>query len=412
MAGERTVGDVSYAGFWARLAAYIVDFAIVITLSLAVAIGAAFAGEIGMLIGFIINLLINFLYWPVLESSARQATIGKSIVGIQVTDLSGNRMTFLRAFLRNLAKIISSIPLGIGFLMAAFTARKQALHDIVTDSLVVSTGPSRVFKALAAALIGLIISVGAGVAYFKYIYLTQAQDEFKFSAEMQSAIKTMAQSAPPYPENLPAPAKQAVPSLAAAPTPNAVPPIQASGVISSVPEISRMESAAVTQVSAVIAAAASQPVAPETAAVAESAPVPEPAPVMDSLSGAESTSREALPRSPKALSDVSSDVIYSPDSESPNSNFRVIKPKYNDVMTAVLRSDDEAVKQLLDLGWWVDKPGADGYTPLTAAVMNRDTQMVQLLLDHGAIPSPQLLKLAQERKDTATLSLLEQRGVR
>ena len=100
-------------------------------------------------------------------------------------------------------------------------------------------------------------------------------------------------------------------------------------------------------------------------------------------------------------------VPFAPDTES-----TVIRPKYNDVMTAVLRGDQDAVTQLLDLGWWVDKPGADGLTPLMAAVMNRDTRMAQLLLDHGAIPSAQALRLARERNDTDTIALLEQRGAR
>jgi ankyrin repeat protein len=89
-----------------------------------------------------------------------------------------------------------------------------------------------------------------------------------------------------------------------------------------------------------------------------------------------------------------------------------ITPKYNDVMTAVLRGDKEAVRELLDLGWWVDKPSANGITPLMAAVMNQDAPMVQLLLDHGAEPSVQALNLARKNKDAASASLLEQKGAR
>jgi len=88
----------------------------------------------------------------------------------------------------------------------------------------------------------------------------------------------------------------------------------------------------------------------------------------------------------------------------------VITPKYNDIMTAVLRGDREAAKELLELGWWADKPSADGITPLMAAVMNRDTQMVQLLLEYRAEPTAQALKLAQKNNDTATATLLEQKG--
>lgn len=90
----------------------------------------------------------------------------------------------------------------------------------------------------------------------------------------------------------------------------------------------------------------------------------------------------------------------------------VITPKYNDVMTAVLRSDLQAAKELLDLGWWVDKPSASGITPLMAAVMNRDLPMVQLLLDYGAEPTAKALELARKNKDTATATLLENKGAR
>lgn len=98
--------------------------------------------------------------------------------------------------------------------------------------------------------------------------------------------------------------------------------------------------------------------------------------------------------------------------DEPASQRRGITPKYNDMMTAVLRGDRDAAKQLLDLGWWVDKPSANGITPLMAAVMNRDTQMVQLLLEHGAEPSVQALKLARKNMDAATASLLEQKGAK
>jgi len=83
-------------------------------------------------------------------------------------------------------------------------------------------------------------------------------------------------------------------------------------------------------------------------------------------------------------------------------------PKYNDMLTAALRGDKDAVQQLLDLGRWVDKPGASGLTPLMGAVMNRDIQMAQLLLEHGADPTAQTLKLAQKNKDAAMVSLLQQ----
>jgi len=98
--------------------------------------------------------------------------------------------------------------------------------------------------------------------------------------------------------------------------------------------------------------------------------------------------------------------------ESPPPQRRGITPKYNDIMTPVLRGDREATKELLDLGWWVDKPSDSGVTPLMAAIMNRDVNMVQMLLEYGAEPTSQALKLARKNKDTAIASLLEQKGAR
>jgi uncharacterized RDD family membrane protein YckC len=80
--------------------------------------------------------LVDWLYFAKLESSARQATIGKRALGIAVTDLAGRRISFGRATGRYFAKFLSSVA-AIGFLMAGFTARKQALHDMIAGCLVV-----------------------------------------------------------------------------------------------------------------------------------------------------------------------------------------------------------------------------------------------------------------------------------
>ena len=77
-------------------------------------------------------------YYALMESSANQATVGKMALGIRVTDLAGNRLTFGRATARHFGKIISGLTLGIGYLMVAFTPSKQALHDIMAGCLVVN----------------------------------------------------------------------------------------------------------------------------------------------------------------------------------------------------------------------------------------------------------------------------------
>ena len=117
-------------------------------------------------------------------------------------------------------------------------------------------------------------------------------------------------------------------------------------------------------------------------------------------------SQTRLPEKPQQMSAPIPAVISEPVAIATSPTINV--PKYNDMLTAALRGDKDAVQQLLDLGRWVDKPGASGLTPLMGAVMNRDIQMAQLLLEHGADPTAQTLKLAQENKDAAMVSLLQQ----
>jgi hypothetical protein len=85
-------------------------------------------------------IAIWWLYYSLMESSTWQATLGKKALGIVVVDSNGNRLTWGRATGRHFGKIISAIPMSIGFLLAAFTLRKQALHDMMAGTFVVNTG--------------------------------------------------------------------------------------------------------------------------------------------------------------------------------------------------------------------------------------------------------------------------------
>ncbi|MGC4090180.1 MAG: RDD family protein [Polyangiaceae bacterium] len=78
----------------------------------------------------------SWLYFAIMESSPRQATVGKLALGLAVTDENGRRIGFGRATGRYFAKIISSIILLIGFMMVGWTARKQGLHDLIAGTLV------------------------------------------------------------------------------------------------------------------------------------------------------------------------------------------------------------------------------------------------------------------------------------
>jgi len=143
---------VDYAGFWIRVAAALIDGIIIwiIFAVLVVVVGLLGVGSLDSLVtagesavitmAIVYNLLTivaQWLYYALQESSGAQATLGKRAVGIVVTDLDGERVSFMRATGRYFGKILSSIILLIGFIMVAFTQKKQGLHDIVANTLVV-----------------------------------------------------------------------------------------------------------------------------------------------------------------------------------------------------------------------------------------------------------------------------------
>jgi uncharacterized RDD family membrane protein YckC len=88
-------------------------------------------------IGNLLGITLNWLYFALMESSSKQATPGKMAIRIAVTDLRGNRISFGRATGRHFGKIISIFTFFIGFLMAGFTKRKQALHDMMAGCLII-----------------------------------------------------------------------------------------------------------------------------------------------------------------------------------------------------------------------------------------------------------------------------------
>jgi len=134
-------GTSTYAGFWRRVAAVLLDGLLlaVVTAPLTnvmVDDPYRFGGP-----GNLLSSAIGWLYFALMESSSKQATLGKLALGIHVTDLDGRRIGFGRATGRYFAKILSALILGIGFLMAAFTERKQGLHDLIAQTLVLKGQP-------------------------------------------------------------------------------------------------------------------------------------------------------------------------------------------------------------------------------------------------------------------------------
>jgi len=130
-----------YGGFWVRFAAYFVDGFIVGLgmMVIAVAWGLSFGMQPALLtndmLGFVM-LAVGQIYHAYFVSSAKMATPGKRLCGLYVTDLEGHRLSFGRALWRNVAALFSYLTLYIGFIMAGFTERKQALHDKLAGTLV------------------------------------------------------------------------------------------------------------------------------------------------------------------------------------------------------------------------------------------------------------------------------------
>ena len=151
-------GDVVYAGFWKRVAAYLIDAfvvgvaaQIVQMLLMAVFFGlnmGSFASSpetmfssasgIAFLVSvYLFPLAIQAAYYAAFHASSKQATLGKMAVGIKVVRGDGRRITLARGIGRFFGFLLSGLILAIGYLMAAFTERKQGLHDMLCDTLVV-----------------------------------------------------------------------------------------------------------------------------------------------------------------------------------------------------------------------------------------------------------------------------------
>ncbi len=118
-----------YAEFWKRALAAIIDFLILFIATLAL-------GIVGL--PSVLNFIVGILYFAFFESSEKQATPGKQALGIKVVNAQGQRISFQCALIRDLGKIVSSLILFIGYIMAAFTERSQALHDFIAGTFVIN----------------------------------------------------------------------------------------------------------------------------------------------------------------------------------------------------------------------------------------------------------------------------------
>jgi uncharacterized RDD family membrane protein YckC len=144
-----TFGHSDYAGFWMRFCAAFIDGLVMFVPTFIAGFVIGFiAGASGIrqntpawtpvaLLIQVVGQSMSWLYCAGMESSVYQATLGKLAVGIKVTDLDGGRIGFGRATGRHFGKWISGIILLIGYMMAGWTEKKQALHDMMAGTLVV-----------------------------------------------------------------------------------------------------------------------------------------------------------------------------------------------------------------------------------------------------------------------------------
>jgi uncharacterized RDD family membrane protein YckC len=389
-----------YGGFWIRFLAYLVDSVILFIALVLVAAGSVFLGDFGGLVIMVAYVLGPILYWAGMHASRRQATFGKALLGLKVTDAARNPISFVRSLARELAKIISAFALMLGFVLAAFTKRKQALHDFFVNTTVMREGPSHLVAGLAIGVLGWIAPVALimllGVGMFMGAagtlvggdLMAQVMKEAEKQAAQQRPMPPRLPQKPPAPQVVVKPAPPPPPTPAPAPAPA---PVQ-------------------VQVAAVPAPAPVAVEAPKPAPIPVAASKPEPKPV---------AAKPKPPARPKPASTPPVTVVALPPQPLAEAAPAPAPPvqqvelktasgatKYNDLMTAVLYRDAAGLNELLVLGKWPDKPDSRGVTPLMVAAMLGDLDSAESLLKAGAEPS-RAIEVARDRGDGAMMTLIE-----
>lgn len=132
-----------YAGFWRRFWAFWIDGILLMIAGMLVQIAMGldlFDRELTDPRAWAasgISFLMGWFYSAILESGKGQATLGQMVIGIKVTDLAGRRVSFARATGRHFAQILSALILFMGYVMIAFTEKKQGLHDMLSGCLII-----------------------------------------------------------------------------------------------------------------------------------------------------------------------------------------------------------------------------------------------------------------------------------
>ena len=142
-----------YAGFWRRLGAFLIDGIIIGIVMTPFGLGlwgtiagiaqvshdspeALAAIVAASMFVWLMRILVTWLYGALFESSPWQGTPGKKALGLRVTDLEGRRISFARATGRSIGKWLSGAILCVGYIMVAFTTKKQGLHDLLAGTVV------------------------------------------------------------------------------------------------------------------------------------------------------------------------------------------------------------------------------------------------------------------------------------
>ena len=366
---EPHLASAEFGGFWIRFLAVLADSAIVFLLMvLIIAGGVTYLGEDLLPVAVAAAWLFALLYWPVMQASKLQATFGKALLGMRVTGYQGNRIFFLHSLGRELSKILSSAVFMLGYLLAAFTARKQSLHDLLASTYVVRAGKARIVPTFAVTMASVILPVVAAPMVLDPVTVSSMTGMLRSLAEVVKSVE-IPQASPP-------------PIVAAAPKPPPPPAPPPAAVQPAPPP-------------------APAPAVPEVAAVAppETVPAPAPAPIepkqveVKKIEPKSSAPRKAVTKkAPRPL------AVAQPKAPA--------DPKFNDLVTAVLHRDAAAVSELLRFGKWPDKPDSRGSTPLMLAVQLSDAGSAEALLKAGADAS-RAVPVAQARGDRTMLELLK-----
>lgn len=411
--------EQKYGGFWIRFLAYLIDSLI---------LGVGFVAIV-MLLGMmglelfspvLIFAVVAILYWAGMHASGRQATYGKALLGLKVTGTIGDRISFVKALVREVAKILSTLTFLIGYILAGLTKRKQALHDFIASTQVVRAEPGHVVVAVAVGILALCAPVVAGM-FFGFGVVAGALAEIAATMPISPDIVVQA---PPKPA-APAPKPKVVQAPPAAPKPAAA-PIEPKVVTAAAPAPAKAVEpppakpipVAAPAPAPVVVAQAAEPAKPIVVQSAEPKPAKKSRAKAPAEPKPEALPKEAAAPKPEPKPEPAPVLAEETPAPQPVPTASGPGPRFNDLMTAVIYRDAKTVDQLIGFGKWADKPDSRGVTPLMVAAMLGDAPIAEALLKAGAnpnLPGPggdTATSIARQRSDAALLGLLRQHGGR